>query len=166
VGEGKAAVPREPGRGGAQAASSLKARALRLLTRREHSRSELGRKLAPHAGSAAEVEALLDELVAARLLSNERFADSLVHRRADRYGAATIRHELRTHGLDEALVRARVAELERTEFERARAVWSRRFGAQPRSIAERARQSRFLRARGFSAETVRRVIGAGPDGEA
>lgn len=165
MGEGEAAARREPGRGGAQVPSSLKARALRLLTRRDHSRSELGRKLAPHAGSAAEVEALLDELVAARLLSNERFADSLVHRRAERHGAATIRHELRSHGLDETLVRARVAELERTEFERARAVWTRRFGAQPRSIAERARQTRFLRARGFSAETVHRVIETGPDDE-
>ncbi len=147
-------------RGGAPGAASLKARALRLLTRREHSRTELARKLAPHAEAAEQLEALLDELVAARLLSNERFAESLVHRRADRYGAATIRHELRTHGLDETLVRNHVAELERTELERARAVWARRFGVRPASLAERARQTRFLLARGFSAETVRRVLGA------
>src|SRR5690606_21671251 len=145
---------------GAQGALSLKARALRLLTRREHSRTELARKLAPHAETAEQVEALLDELVAARLLSNERFADSLVHRRAERYGTATIRHELRTHGLDEALVRTHVAELERTEFERAKAVWARRFGVRPETLAERARQTRFLLARGFSAETIRRVLGA------
>lgn len=105
---------------------------------------------------------LLDELVAARLLSNERFAESLVHRRSGRYGTASIRHELRTHGLDENLVRSHVAELERTEFDRARAVWLRRFGAPPESLAERARQTRFLLARGFSAETVRRVLVSTP----
>lgn len=109
---------------------------------------------------------MLDELVAARLLSNERFADSLVHRRAERYGTATIRRELRMHGLDETLVRTHVAELERTELERATAVWARRFGARPASLAERARQTRFLLARGFSAETVRRVLGAGSHDEA
>jgi regulatory protein len=108
---------------------------------------------------------LLDALVAARLLSNERFAESLVHRRAERFGVATIRHEMRTHGLDEALVQAHVAALERTELERARAVWQRRFKAPPESPADRARQSRFLLARGFSAETVRRVLGATRDDE-
>ncbi|HQY29329.1 MAG TPA: recombination regulator RecX [Burkholderiaceae bacterium] len=154
------------GGGGAQGTASLKARALRLLARREHSRTELARKLATHAETAEQVEALLDELVAARLLSNERFADSLVHRRAERYGTATIRHELRMHGLDETLVRTHVAELERTELERATAVWERRFGARPASLAERARQTRFLLARGFSAETVRRVLGAGSHDEA
>ncbi len=108
---------------------------------------------------------MLDALVAARLLSNERFAESLVHRRAERFGVATIRHEMRTHGLDEALVQAHVADLERTELERARAVWRRRFKAAPGSAAERARQARFLLARGFSAETVRRVLGAAHDDE-
>jgi len=136
---------------------------VRLLARREHSRSELARKLAPYAESAEQVDALLDELASARLLSNERFAESLVHRRAERYGAATIRRELRTHGLDDALVRAHVASLERTELERARAVWRRRFGRLPGSLAERARQTRFLLARGFSADTVRRVLGADVD---
>lgn len=138
---------------------------MRFLARREHSRSELARKLAAHAESAEQLESVLDELVAARLLSNERFAESLVHRRAERYGTATIRHELRTHGLDEALVQAHAAALEQTELERARAVWRRRFGAQPESLAERARQTRFLLARGFSAETVRRVLGAARDDE-
>ncbi len=88
-----------------------------------------------------------------------------MHRRAERYGAATIRREMRTHGLDEALVQAHAAALERTELQRARAVWRRRFGAPPESLAERARQTRFLLARGFSAETVRRVLGAGHDDE-
>lgn len=138
---------------------SLKARALRLLARREHSRVELARKLAPHAESADALEAVLDQLLAAGLLSNERFAESLVHRRAQRHGVAVIRHELRTHGLDAQLVESHVATLEHSELARARAVWRRRFGATPATPAERARQSRFLLARGFSAEAVRRIVG-------
>lgn len=86
-----------------------------------------------------------------------------MHRRAERYGTASIRREMRTHGLADELVRDHVAELERSEFDRARAVWLRRFGRQPESLAERARQTRFLLARGFAAETVRRVLGTSPD---
>ncbi len=88
-----------------------------------------------------------------------------MHRRAERFGAATIRHEMRMHGLDEALVQTHVAALGRTEFARARTVWQRRFKALPASPADRARQARFLLARGFSAETVRRVLGATRDDE-
>lgn len=138
---------------------TLKARALRALARREHSRAELERKLAPHAESIEQLQALLDRLVETGLLSNERFAQSVVHRRASTRGAAVIRHELRAHGLADDAVAAHVASLERSEFERARALWARRFGSAPESLAERARQSRFLLARGFSAEVVRRVVG-------
>ncbi len=137
---------------------SLKARALRALARREHSRAELERKLAPHAESAEQLQALLDRLVETGLLSNERFAQSVVHRRASTRGIAVIRHELRAHGLADEAVAAHVASLEKSEFERARALWSRRFGAAPESLAERARQLRFLLSRGFSAEVVRRVV--------
>lgn len=138
---------------------SLKSRALRALSRREYSRSELARKLAPYAESAEQLETLLDRLVQEKLLSNERFAESLVHRRAQARGASVIRHEMRAHRLDDELVAAHVAELTRSELARARALWERRFGSLPESTAERARQSRFLLARGFSADVVRRVLG-------
>ncbi len=141
--------------------ASLKARALRALARREHSRVELERKLAPHAESAEQLQALLDRLVETGLLSNERFAQSVVHRRASTRGAAVIRHELRAHGLADEAVAGHLASLEKSEYERARALWVRRFGSAPESLVERARQSRFLLARGFSAEVVRRVVGRG-----
>ncbi len=140
---------------------TLKARALRMLARREHSRTELERKLAPHAESAEQLESLLDRLVETGLLSNERFAQSLVYRRAATRGTAVIRHELRGHGLADEIVSEKVAALERSEYERARALWSRRFGAAPDSLAERARQSRFLLSRGFSSDVVRRVLAGG-----
>lgn len=144
---------------------SLKGRALRFLSRREHSRLELQRKLAPHAESPEALDKVLDELEAARLLSNQRFAESLVYRKAERFGSAVIRHELRSHALEPALVERQVASLEQTEQARARALWERRFGEPPDSPQARARQIRFLMARGFRGDVVRRVVGgrAEPD---
>lgn len=142
---------------------TLKARALRALARREYSRAELERRLAPHAASAAEVQQLLDRLVEAGLLSNERFAESLVHRRAGVRGAAVIRHELQAHGLSEEMVNRHVGSLRESEPERARALWERRFGTPPASRPEYARQMRFLLSRGFDADTVRRIIGGVPE---
>ena len=105
-----------------------------------------------------EVERLLDELEAARHLSDARFAESRVHARAKRQGTARIRQELARHGV--ALDPETVQQLRETELERARAVWQRKYGGLPPSDpAERARQMRFLVARGFASEVVRRVVG-------
>lgn len=139
---------------------SLKGRALRHLARREHSRLELQRKLAPYAESTEALDALLDELEAGRLLSGQRFAESLVYRKAERFGAALIRHELRSHALEPAIVDQQTAALEQTEMARARALRDRRFGELPDSAQARARQIRFLMARGFRAEVVHRVVGS------
>src|SRR5690606_22781795 len=130
---------------------SLRARALSFLARREHSRLELRRKLAPHAESPEQLEAVLDILESQGLLSSERFADSVVNRRAARFGAARIRQELRQHDLPTEIVGEHLAELDRTEYARAREVWARRFGRPPADVAEAARQARFLAARGFRA---------------
>jgi regulatory protein len=105
-----------------------------------------------------EVERVLDELEAARHLSDARFAESRVHARAQRQGTARIRQELARHGVELDPETAR--QLRETELERARAVWQRKYGGTPPSEpAERARQMRFLAARGFAAEVVRRVVG-------
>ena len=124
------------------------------------------RKLAPHAESPGQLDALLDVLESQGLLSSERFADSVVNRRADRFGAARIRQELRQHELPAELVAERLAELDRTEYARARDVWARRFGKPPGDVTERMRQARFLSARGFRADVVRRIIGQRHDDDA
>ncbi len=41
---------------------------------------------------------------------------------------------------------------------RAKAVWERRFGRPPADMAERAKQVRFMVARGFSRAVVSRII--------
>jgi regulatory protein len=147
---------------------SLKARALQWLALREHSRIELRRKLlraarlrdaAPEAAvdPAPEVDALLEWLVANRYLSETRFVESRVHARSARFGNRRITQELAQHGA--ALDTATAERLKATEFDRARAIWQRKFGAAPPADAAlRAKQMRFLAGRGFSAEVIRRVV--------
>ncbi len=146
---------------------SLKARALRLLAQREHSRSELVAKLAPHMQEGEDLAALLDDLQAKDFINEERVAESVLHRRAPRFGAQRVLQELRHKGLHEDLVRATAGQLKATELERALAVWRQRFGSAPTATTpqERARQMRFLAARGFGADVVRRVLQASEDDE-
>ncbi|WP_374587662.1 regulatory protein RecX [Ideonella dechloratans] len=182
---------------------SLKAQALALLARREHSRAELRTKLLAHArkraahaaaaaaapasgwGSgwevdpfgestagapsgdsaqepdpdalAAEVDEVLDWLQAQRYQSDERFIESRLNSRAPRLGLSRIRQELSHHGveLDSETMRT----LRQSEVQRAREIWRKRFGQAPADLRERARQMRFLAARGFSGEVVRQVLG-------
>ncbi|MFA7670260.1 MAG: recombination regulator RecX [Burkholderiaceae bacterium] len=140
---------------------SLKARAISLLSRREHSRSELRRKLAAHCEDAAELEQLFGWLEAGGWLSQERFAESIVHRRASRHGVRRIMHELRQHELPEDIIADVADQLRSTEFERARAVWAKRFDAPPADAKEYARQARYLAARGFSHDCLRRILADG-----
>jgi regulatory protein len=138
---------------------SLKGRALRLLAGREHSRVELERKLAPHEEEPGQLARALDELQAKGFISQERVIESVIHRRAARFGAARIRQELTGKGLDAQAVSEALAGLQRNELERAREVWQRKFGGHaPLDAKERARQARFLLARGFASEVVRRVL--------
>lgn len=137
---------------------SLKGRALKYLAAREHSRAELRRKLQPHEEAPGQLDALFDELEAAGWLSAERFVESVLHRKAARFGAARLKHELQGHGLPAETVAEAVGRLRDSELERARAVWQRKFGAPADDAAGRARQMRFLVNRGFPSEVVRRVV--------
>ena len=142
---------------------SLKGRALRLLSQREHSRAELQRKLAPHEEEPGQLARVLDELQARGFISEQRVLESVLHRRASRLGAGRIRQELQAKGLDPALVSQAVSDLKETELSRAREVWQRRYGTLPQDVSERARQARFLAARGFGGDVIRCVLGGDLD---
>jgi regulatory protein len=154
------APPQAPRRG-----LSLKARAVGYLSRREYARDELARKLRPYAEDPAEIEAVLDALRREGWQSNERYAQSLVHRRAPLRGTARIVQELRQHGVEDAVVAEASARLKATERERAQAVWSKRYSAKPVDRNDYARQARFLASRGFSQEVIHRVLGKGEEDE-
>ena len=139
---------------------SLKARALRALAQREHSRLELARKLQPHADDEAggALEALLDELQAQGWLSDARFAEALSRNRSTRQGVARIRAELRQRGVSAEQVEQATAALAGSEAERAQQVWQKKFGQPPLDASERARQIRFLLGRGFATGLACRVV--------
>ena len=176
---------------------SLKARALKYLSAREHSRFELRAKLirhavndakapspprqrfnseenepelpgdddfavenkaSPQAEFHAKVDNLLDELEALKYLSNERFAESLAHRKNERFGVLKLSQELRAHKMPAELLNATLAEAKHTEMQRASQVWSRKFSSLPETVEERAKQQRFLATRGFSSQVVSKVL--------
>jgi regulatory protein len=127
-----------------------------LLARREHSRVELTRKLASH-GTEEEIANVLTQLETEGLLSDARAAGAFVRAHAGRFGTARLRQDLRNRGLDPQLAQADFGELD-TEFERARAVWAKKFAAAPVDAREWARQARFLQGRGFATEIIRKLL--------
>ena len=135
-------------------APSLKARALRYLSAREHSRLELARKLAPYAQEGDDIEALLNNLEAAQFLSQQRFSESLIRRRAARYGNNRILAELKSHQIEADTVAALKPSLIQDETARALEVWRRKFGKEACDAKERAKQIQFLAQRGFSQNAI------------
>jgi regulatory protein len=135
--------------------AELHARALRLLARREHSRAELARKLAPHAESKEALDALLDFLCAKSQLCDERFAEARANWLARKYGAAKIRQDLKAKGVDEGLADRVCAG---GELERAQAILQRKYRLAATTREERVKRARFLQSRGFSYDTIRSVL--------
>lgn len=142
---------------------SLHSRAVAILARREYSRAELARKLAPHAESREQVDAVLDELAARKLLSDERYADVRTTVLARKFGASRIRHELRRQGVDNDTIARATESAQATEFQRAREAWEKKFGAPAADRAGREKQMRFLQSRGFSFDVIRKVVAGATD---
>ncbi|WP_144328708.1 recombination regulator RecX [Tepidimonas charontis] len=139
-------------------ALSLRARALRWLARREYTRAELAQRLAPYAPDAAALDAVLQECAARGWLDEQRAVEGHLRRRAARFGARRIQAELGARGVDPDTLRQVQQRLQASEVERAQAVWQQRFGRAPADARERARQLRFLAARGFAADVAQRVV--------
>jgi regulatory protein len=135
-------------------------RALAALARREYGRVELERKLQRDlhpSEHASDVSQVLDRLQAKGLLSDQRMAQSFVRTRAARYGRLRIEQELLRRGLERSTV-AEALTPAPDELSVALALWRRKFGRVPTTAQERARQGRYLAARGFDASIVARIV--------
>ncbi|WP_035051910.1 recombination regulator RecX [Andreprevotia chitinilytica] len=142
--------------------SDLRNKALAYLARREYSRNELRQKLLVRIEDEADLlklDALLDDFEARGWLSDGRFAEQWVSSRASRYGPNRLRAELRQKGVDSEQIESAIAGTEEDELARANAVWRRKFPNPPSDAAERAKQLRFLAARGFSLDVIYRIVG-------
>jgi regulatory protein len=142
---------------------SLKGRALRLLSQREHSRLELERKLKAFEETPGELAEALDFLQAKDFINEQRVVESVVNRRSAKLGASRVRQELQAKGLPVEAIAQAVQEMRSTELERAREVWRKKFGAPPEDLAGRMKQIRFLVSRGFASDVVSRVVKGAED---
>ena len=144
---------------------SLKGRALRLLSGREYSRVELERRLQSHEETPGALAQALDDLQAKDFINDARVVESVLHRRAPKLGSQRIRQELQAKGLEPEAVAQAVSALRATEVERAREVWRKKFGQPAKDAAERGKQMRFLAARGFGGEAIRKVVAGACDND-
>ena len=144
------------------------AKALALLARREHSAHELRRKLLDNGYPAADIDTVISALVRDKLLSDGRFTEMYIHARTARgYGPVHIAAALRERGIEKDLIAQHVDNRDPAWREHAVAARRKRFGrTRPDSLAERARQTRFLMARGYTHEQIGAVLKSDDSGAA
>lgn len=129
--------------------------AMDYLARREHTRLELQRKLTIKGYEPDEIDNALDKLIAEGLLSDRRFAETFVeYRIRNGRGPLKIKHELKQHGVSEALIAEVMRSIEVDWDILAQQVWHKKFGRPPSDLRERAHQRRFMEQRGFESYRV------------
>ena len=135
--------------------------AMRLLARREHSRAELRGKLVGRGFENDSVEELLQGLEDQDLLSDERFAISLIASRVETgYGPKRIDLELRNRGVSEELACEALAKAGVDWGQQVTDQAVRKFGSDPaQTFPEWARRARYLERRGFGQDAIRLAIG-------
>jgi regulatory protein len=135
-------------------------RALGLLTRREHSRKELIRKLTSRGMDAAEVDSAVANLTRDGWQNDARFAESLVRARSSGgYGPARIRAELATHGLDREAIATALDTFHGDWAEIASDLVRRRYGpVAALDLNQRRKAADFLLRRGFDSASIRTAM--------
>jgi len=142
-----------------QQAPSLMGRALRYLSRREHSRQELRKKLLPYAESDIELDELMAKLEAQSWLSDERFAESLVRRKSERYGSLKIVDELKQQGIEGDSLLEIKERLKVSDAMRAWELWQRKFDSTvTKDPKEKSKQMRYLVSKGFPLSVVTKIV--------
>lgn len=144
---------------------SLKAQAVAHLARREYSRTELRSRLLRGDASAEAVDAALDELAAAGLLSDARFANAVVRQKSGSYSKRAISETLKAKGVTGDDATGALAGHEIDDADAMVALWRRRFGTAPKDDREKARQVRFLQSRGFALSAIFRLLRNPPAAE-
>ena len=136
-------------------------KALALLVRREHSRHELGRKLADRGAEPAQSEDALDRLVEIGFQDDGRFARALARTRAFAgYGPQRIRAELGTHALSAEQIAVALDACETDWPAAARELVSRRYpGSRLSDPRQRGKAIEFLLRRGFDHASAYAAVG-------
>ncbi len=137
---------------------------IKLLGARDHSTSELRRKLAERDVEPDVIDAVLEELAEHRYVDDARYARLYAEQRAAQgHGPRSIESKLAERGLAQSDVRAALEELDADWAERAEAALTAKFRAEQIVDPEprvRAKIARFLQGRGFSAGDSMRAVDA------
>ena len=141
-----------------------KTQALKLLARREHSARELKRKLTARGIGEDEAGAAVAHAAGEGWQSDARYAEMLVRTRAGSgYGPVRIEAELEVAGVPSEQIRAALDAAGVDWRALAVAQHAKKFGAPPRSSAERAKHYRFLQGRGFDSGQIAAALKGNPD---
>ena len=131
--------------------------ALGLLARREHSLGELRQKLRQRGYASDEIDQALTELASDGYQSEARAAQARINAGLRRgHGPQRIRAALGAASLGKAEV---AIDPDVDWLQRARELLTRKFGEEPPAEAkEYARRARFLQARGYESEVIRKAL--------
>ncbi|GGL94686.1 recombination regulator RecX [Pseudomonas asuensis] len=145
--------------------AAVRLAAMDLLARREHGRQELVRKLRKRGAPDDLINTALDRLAEDGLLSETRYLSSYIASRARAgYGPVRIREELAQRGLARGDIEQALSECEEDWSAHLHDVWQRKFkGKRPADAKERAQQGRFLSYRGFTMDSIGRLLRGAPD---
>jgi len=138
--------------------AECRAKAIELLARREHSVRELSLKLQQRDFNSALIDEVLGVLQNERLLSDERFAEEYIRARSNKgIGPLRLRQELAERGVSSELSDCFLDDGDWPQ--RVVDVRVKKFGSVlPTDFKDRAKQTRFLQYRGFTAEQIRLAI--------
>ncbi|HEV8259035.1 MAG TPA: regulatory protein RecX [Casimicrobiaceae bacterium] len=137
---------------------SLRAQAIRLLARREYARADLEQRLIAKGAPRSEVGPVLDELIAQGYLSDARYARATAVQKAGGYSRRSIAEGLKSKGIARTDIERALVEAETDDEKALHALWQRRFGKPPMDEREKARQIRFLQARGFALSAIFKLL--------
>ncbi|MEM7260039.1 MAG: regulatory protein RecX [Pseudomonadota bacterium] len=136
--------------------------AVRLLARREHSRTELRNKLLLRGQPIGIIDSVIDQLAEQGLQSDERFAESYTRMRIRRgYGSNKIRVELQARDVARDIIEKSFAETDECWIENATHVLAKKFlrnKSFDSSLRALAKMQRFLWSRGYNSEQVKIAI--------
>lgn len=138
----------------------VRQRALRLLTRRDHSVYELTQKLLDKDCDPHDVKVILGDLERAGLINETRFAENYSHyRRKKGFGPRRISKELAAKGVPETVIAEQVQITDNAWLIEIRTIWRKQFkGRLPSDHASYARQMRFLYNRGFTQDQIKSIL--------
>jgi regulatory protein len=130
--------------------NEMRAFAYRLLGRREYSIFELGQRIGQKWPDATDVDVLIDALVAENLLSDERYVESFVRFRLQRFqGPLKIKADLRSKGIADFLI-SRELETRSHEWSDLAAQWLERQHPGVIDFDAKKKYYRRLTGRGFT----------------